>query len=98
MFQKQWWVGCVFIVAGIAWPTVSIVRGLAKFSDVYRSSSKQHQNVRSAQQVEVIASVEHGISSIVGGLIVGLFGVVLALGAKRDSEGGSAEPAVPVEA
>ncbi len=75
----------MFIAAGIAWPTVSILHGLTTFSDVYRSAATQHQDVRSAQQKEVIASVEHGISSILGGLIVGLFGVGLALGAKRDS-------------
>lgn len=75
----------MFIAAGIGWPTISIMRGLSKFSDVYRAAATQHQDVRSAQQKEVIASVEHGISSIVGGLIVGLFGVGLALDAKRDS-------------
>lgn len=98
MFRKQLWIGCLFIVAGIAWPTSSIVRGLTKFSDIYRSAATQHQDVRSAQQKEVIASVEHGISSIVGGLIVGLFGVGLALGEKRDSDKESAESAVPVDA
>ncbi len=85
MLRKQLWIGCLFIVAGIAWPTVSIVRGLTKFSDVYRTAATQHQDLRSAQQQEVIASVEQGISSIVGGLIIGLFGIGLALGAKRDS-------------
>lgn len=75
----------MFIVMGIVWPTALIVRGLTKFSDVYRSAAMQQHDVRSAQQKEVIASVEQGISSIVGGLIVGMFGVGLALGAKRDS-------------
>ena len=73
----------MFIAAGIGWPTISIMRGLSKFSDVYRAAATQHQDVRSAQQKEVIASVEHGISSIVGGLIVGLFGVGLALDARE---------------
>ena len=75
----------MFIAVGIGWPTILIMRGLSKFSDVYRAAATQHQNVRSSEQQEVIASVEHGISSIVGGLIVGLFGVGLALGEKRDS-------------
>ncbi len=98
MLRKQLWIGCMFIAAGIGWPTISVVRGLSKFSDVYRSAATQHQDVRSAQQKEVIASVEQGISSILGGLIVGLFGVGLALGSKRDSERANAEPVPPVEA
>lgn len=85
MLRQKLWIGCLFIAVGIAWPTVSIVHGLKKFSEVYRSAATQHQDVRSIQQAEVIASVEQGVSSIVGGLVVGLFGIGLALGGKRDT-------------
>lgn len=86
MLRKQFWFGCVIIAAGIAWPTVSIVRGLNKFSEVYHSAATQRQDVPAAQQDEVIMSVEYGISSIVGGLVIGLFGVSLAVGAIRAPE------------
>lgn len=84
MFRAKFLMGCVFIVAGMAWPTVSITRGLTTYSEVYRSALRDRREVQTSQKGEVIAALEQGSSSIFGGLLIGLFGMGLALGEKRN--------------
>jgi hypothetical protein len=79
-------VGCLLIVAGIAWPTTTIVSGLRQFANVYRTAAKEHRAVGVTQRSAVVASVETGISSIIGGVVVSLMGITLALGQPVDSD------------
>ncbi len=79
MFRRHFLIGCALIVAGIAWPTVSMVHALTEFSEVYRSAAQNQRGVPPSLQAEVIWSVEHGVASILGGAIIGLFGIGLAL-------------------
>lgn len=85
MFRVKFLIGCVFIVAGIVWPTVSIQRGLAKYSSVYGSAVQARREIDPPEKREVITAVEQGGASILGGFLVGLFGIGLALGKKRGS-------------
>lgn len=79
MFRRPFFLGCVLIAAGIAWPALSIIHGLQRFADVYRTAAKQHRLVGVNQRSSVILAVENGITSIVGGVVVGLIGMTLAL-------------------
>ncbi len=68
------------MVAGIAWPTTTIIHGLvAQFSQVYRTAAKEHRAVGVAQRSAVVSAVENCISSIIGGVVVSLLGITLAL-------------------
>jgi hypothetical protein len=84
-------IGCLCIVSGMAWPTVSITRGLTTYSHVCRSAVRERREVEAPQKQEIIAAVENASSSILGGFLMGLFGIGLALGTKRD------EPAAHVD-
>lgn len=84
-------VGCLLIVAGIAWPTTTIVSGLRQFAKVYRTATKEHRAVGATQRSAIVTSVENGISSIIGGVVVSLMGITLALGQPADSDKVEAE-------
>ena len=79
MFQGKFLIGCVFIVSGIAWPTVSITRGLSQYSQVCHSAIEARRTIRPVQKQAVVAAVEQASSAIVGGILLGLFGIGLAL-------------------
>jgi hypothetical protein len=86
MKRTQFIVGCVLIAAGIAWPSMTIVHGLKHFAEVYRTAAQQHRNVGVAQRSTVVAAVENGVSSIIGGVVVSLLGITLALGRPAPAE------------
>lgn len=86
MFRGKLLIGCVFIVSGIVWPTVSIQRALSKYSDVCRTAVTERREVQPTQRQEVMYAVEQGGASILGGFVMGLFGIGLALEAKRDNQ------------
>lgn len=86
MFRGKFLIGCVCIVSGIAWPTVSIQRALSKYSAVCRTAVTERREVQPTQRQEVMYAVEQGGASILGGFVMGLFGIGLALGAKRDNQ------------
>lgn len=83
MFRAKFLIGCLFVVAGTAWPQVSITRALKTYSNVYSSAAHEHRKVEATQKRKVVAAVEQGVASILGGLALGLFGIGLGLGAKR---------------
>lgn len=86
MKRTSFIVGSIFVVAGIAWPTTTIIHGLRQFSQVYRTAAKEHRSVGVAQRSAVVSAVENGISSIIGGVVVSLMGITLALGKPAHSE------------
>ena len=83
MFQRKFIFACVLMIGGMALPTMTIVRGMARFSDVYGTAAKENRGLTPGEREEVVFAVECGVASVVGGLIAVLFGVGLALEAAR---------------
>lgn len=83
MSRRSFWIGCLFIALGIAWSAMSITRALSKYSDIYRPALAAYRSIDSNQRREVISAVEQGISAIVGGVIVSLFGFALTPSSAR---------------
>ncbi len=98
MFRTKLLIGFVFIVAGIAWPTVSISRGLKTYSDAYRTAAREHRVVLASEKRKVIVAVEQGVASILAGLALGLFGLGLGLGSKRPAMRSLEDTPEPVNA
>lgn len=95
MFRHQFLVGCLLLVIALAWPTLSIVSTLHQFSAVYVEAAHSGQSMAPQKQSTVIHAVEAGISSIIGGLVLGLLGLTLALDRSHlpsDDEGVAIEP------
>ena len=82
MLRANFLIGCLFVLSGIAWPTVTIKRGLSQFSSVTRLAVQDRRAVPTTQKQELIYAIEQGSASILGGFLMGLFGIGLALGKK----------------
>ena len=83
MARRKFWIGCLFIVLGVAWPAMSIAYALSKYSDIYPPALAEHRSIDPNQKREMISAVEQGISAIVGGVVLSLFGCGLTLGSTR---------------
>lgn len=79
VFRHQFLVGCLLLVIALAWPTISIISTLHKFSAVYVEAAHSGHSLAPQKQSTVIHAVEAGISSLIGGLVLGLLGLTLAL-------------------
>jgi hypothetical protein len=91
MFRKQFLIGCIFIVLGFTWPTMTIRRGLTTYSNVYRSAIAGRREVGATQQHKLVYAVESASASILGGVLTVLFGIGLTLG-KRDDHHETPDP------
>ena len=82
MLRAQFLIGCLFVMLGIAWPTVTITRGLNQFSSMARLALQERRTVPAPEKQKLIYTIEQGSASILGGTLMGLFGIGLALGKK----------------
>lgn len=97
MFRGKFLIGSVFVVTGIAWPTVSITRGLTQYSHVCCTAITEHRELQAPQKQDIVIAIEQAGASVIGGFVMVLFGIGVALGSKRDPRETPAETSQTVE-